>query len=178
MIEKINKFFEDKRIVYVYIVVIVVLLSGVTYALTSNSVSLNIATGLVGIDESYYGDTTFDSSDITLTPILDTDVETRLENVIKIDFTVGGASTNNANNIIYDIALVDFKIDCGLINEYLKWKLVKDGEVLYTNDFTFDAIEDGRLVLTDTQLDLPTYSNTQTGYHNYRPFNKIKVQLN
>lgn len=167
MMKKLTDFFGDKRIAYIYVVVIVVLLSGVTYALNPNSVALNITTGLIGIDEEYYGDTTFDSSDITLTPILDTEVETRLENVIKIDFTVGGASTNNANNIIYDIALVDFKIDCGLINEYFKWKLVKDGEVLYSNNFTFDAIDNGRLVLTDTQLDLPGNSSTQEGYHNY-----------
>lgn len=180
MMKKLTDFFGDKRIAYIYVVVIVVLLSGITYALSPNSVALNITTGLVGIDEEYYGDTTFDSSDITLTPILDTEVETRLENVIKIDFTVGGASTNNASNIIYDIALVDFKIDCSLINEYFKWKLVdqETGEVIvqknkddqYENlgkDFTFDTIEDNRVVLTNTQLDLPVYSSTQTGYHNY-----------
>ena len=99
MMKKLTDFFGDKRIAYIYVVVIVVLLSGVTYALSPpNSVALNLTTGRIGIDEEHYGDTSFDSTNITLTPILDTEVETRLENVIKIDFTVGGANTNNANN--------------------------------------------------------------------------------
>ena len=165
----LKKILKDKRMLSLYIIVIFSLTLGFTYALSSTSLAINIGTGLVRIDEEAYGSTTFDSSDIDLIPILDSDVETSLDNVIKIDFTVGGASTNTANNIIYDIALTDFEVDCNLLSSYMKWKLVKDGAELSNGslDYKFDTIENGRLVLTNIQEDLPDYSATQNGYHNY-----------
>ena len=162
----LKKIIEDKRILSLYIIVIFVLILGVTYALGTYTQAFNVTTGLIAVDDSAYGETSFDTSEIDFKPILDTEVETNTENVIKIDFTVGGASTNNNENIIYDIALADLALDCELLSPYIKWKLVKDG-----TELTSGTLEKGivarRLVLTEDQIELPAYSTEQTGYHSY-----------
>lgn len=165
-----KKFFWDRRILVIYIGVIILLGIGFTYALLQASVPFNLTTGTVRIDESAYGDTEFDASNLEMVPILDSEVETREDNVIKIDFTVGGASTNTNNNIIYDIALTDLNVSCDLLSSYLKWKLVKNDTVLSNGsfDYKFDTIgTDKRLVLTPIQQDLPSYSSSKTGYDVY-----------
>ena len=162
--------FKDKRILSIYIIVIIAIFTGVTYALQSSSIAFNLTTAIVRIDEEAYGDTTFDSSNLDMIPILDSEVETRTDNVLKIDFTVGGHESNNASKpIIYDIALIDLSMDCELISEYFKWKLVKNGSELSSGTFsyTFDTIKEGRLVLTEIQQDLAAYSSNQTDYDNY-----------
>ena len=161
-----KKIIEDKRILSLYIIVICVLVIGVTYALGTYSMGLNITTGLIAVDASAYGKTSFDTSKIDFRPILDSEVTTNAENVIKIAFTVGGASTNNNDNIIYDIALADLQIHCNLISSYIKWKLLKDGTDLSSGSLD-KGIKDNRLVLTEEQFDLPDYNASKTGYHNY-----------
>ena len=165
-----NKFFKDKRIVIIYVVVILLIIIGIAFALSESSYAFNTDTGVYGIDETAYGETHFDSANLDLKPILDSDITTKTDNVIKIDFTVGGSENNPTDrNIIYDIALNDLDIDCDLLSPYMKWKLVKNGEELSSGNLSnsFDTIVDNRLVLTNTQVDLPTYSSTQSGYHNY-----------
>lgn len=154
----------DKRIALIYFIVITVLLLGFTYALVNGDITFNVTTAMIGIDESIYGDTTFDSSNLDLKPILDSTVGTSSSenNVMKIEFKVRGASTNNASdNIIYDIALNDLDVNCNLLSPYIKWKLVKNNTDTWTGslDYRFDTIQDGRLVLTSIQQDLP--SNTE-----------------
>ena len=165
----IRKIIEDKRILSFYIIVFIGLSLGFTYALSTASIVLNVTTALITVDEDSYGNTTFDSTNLDFVPILDSEVETRLDNVVKIDFTVGGASTNNTTNIIYDIALADLNIDCNLLSPYIKWKLIKDGSELSNGTFSyqFDTIKDNRLVLTNIQEDLPKYNANKNGYHNY-----------
>jgi hypothetical protein len=165
----INKILGDKRILTIYIVVICSLTVGFSYALNNVALGFNISTALIAVDDSAYGDTTFDSSNLNFIPILDSDVEISTYEVIRIDFMVGGASTNNASNIIYDIALVDLEVDCGLLSPYIKWKLVKNGTELSSGslDYRFDKIVNGRLVLTNIQQSLPNYSEDKSGYHNY-----------
>ena len=164
-----KKRFNDKRVIFFYIIVIFALILGFTYALGSNSLAFNVDTAIVAVDETAYGDTTFDTSELDFKPILDSAVETSSDNVIKIDFTVGGASENNNDNIIYDIALVDLDVNCNLLSSYIKWKLVKNGEEISTGslDYKFDTIVNGRLVLTTVQQDLADYSTDQTGYDDY-----------
>ena len=165
----IRKIIEDKRILSFYIIVFIGLSLGFTYALSTASIVLNVTTALITVDEDSYGNTSFDATNLDFVPILDSEVETRLDNVVKIDFTVGGASTNNTTNIIYDIALADLDIDCSLISPYIKWKLIKDGTELSNGTFSyqFDTIKDNRLVLTNIQEDLPKYNANKSGYHNY-----------
>ena len=171
-----KKIIEDKRILSLYIIVICVLVIGVTYALGTYSMGLNITTGLIAVDASAYGKTSFDTSKIDFRPIIEDinandnipedNLENNLDNIIKIEFTVGGASTNNNDNIIYDIALADLQIHCNLISSYIKWKLVKDGTDLSSGSLD-KGIKDNRLVLTEEQFDLPDYNASKTGYHNY-----------
>ena len=153
-----------------YIIVIILIGLGFTYAISSANISLGLTTGIVRIDEKAYGNTEFDASNLDLVPILDSEVEKNEENVIKIDFTVGGASTNNNDNIIYDIALKDLEVNCDLLSPYVKWKLVKNGTKLSEGslDYKFDTIDDnGRFLLTTIQQDLPKYDENETGYDNY-----------
>ena len=169
-----KKIFSDKRISFIYIFTILFLMFGVTYALQSSSLSLGVSTALVRIDEEAYGSTTFDTSNLDFRPILDSEVETSENEVIKIDFQVGGASTNNNDHIIYDIALNDLKANCSLLSPYIKWKLIKNGTEISNGslDYKFDTIvgdeeNGGRLVLTTIQQDLPDYNASKTGYDNY-----------
>lgn len=161
--------FKDKRMIVLYVIVGIGLLLGVTYALSDSSLALNINTAYIRVDEAAYGDTTFDTSNITFSPILDSKVETSLDNVIKIDFMVGGNQNNNASNIIYDIALSDMNVHCNLLSPYIKWKLIKNGTEISNGslDYRFDTIVDGRLVLTDIQQDLAPYSASKSGYDSY-----------
>ena len=165
-----EKIFKDKRILVIYLIVIILIVAGFTYALQISTLSLIGETAVIGVDEDAYGDTSIDTNDIDLRPILDGEVETNTDNVIKIDFVVGGNSTNTTDEVIYDIALVDLNLNCELVSEYVKWKLVKnDGEETFTGslDYKFDTIVDGRLVLTTIQQDLAPYSSSKSGYDSY-----------
>ena len=152
-----------------YLILFVLVVSGITFALQLSSLSLAIDTAIVKIDEEVYGETSLDTSNLDLIPILDSEVETNTDNVLKIDFIVGGGIENNREDIIYDIALVDLQVDCNLLSEYVKWKLVKNGEVLSNGSlsYTFDTIKDGRFVLTEIQQDLPLYNDKQEWYEKY-----------
>ena len=164
------KNFQDKRIISIYLIVFALLIIGVTYALQSSSLAFQTSTALIQIDETAYGNTSFDSSNLEFKPILDSAVETSTNNVIKIEFKVGGAETNNANNIIYDIALNDLKVNCSLLSPYIKWKLLKNGTEISNGslDYKFDTIADGRMVLTTIQQDLPDYNATdKSQYDDY-----------
>ena len=102
--------------------------------------------------------------------IVNNRIEEKVDNIIKIDFTVGGASNNDEDvDIIYDIALNDLEVNCNLLSPYIKWKLIKDGEQISSGslDYQFDTIKNGRLVLTTIQEDLPTYSSDKTNYDDY-----------
>ena len=124
----------------------------------------------INIDEEAYGNTSFDSSNIDFVPILDSEVEDSIDNIIKITFRVGGARDNSdVDDIIYDVALSDLNISCDLLSPYLKWKLVKGDEEIASGslDYKFDTIKNGRLVLTETQEDLAEYSESGSGYDDY-----------
>ena len=141
----------DKRIFATYIIVIIVLLFGVTYALIRTSVAIRAtATSLTVAYQSE-----FSNSNINFVPILDENVEEDGNNVIKIDFEVGGTEENPKDiELIYDITLINLDIDEELKNQYLKWKLIKNGEELANGDF--ENIKDlTELTLTGIQENLP-----------------------
>lgn len=81
---------NDKRIVAIYVAVAFLLALGLTYALVTSDILFNLTTGTVAIDDTAYGETTFDNSNLDMVPILDSEVESKTDNVIKIDFKVGG----------------------------------------------------------------------------------------
>lgn len=167
-----KKMFKDKRFILLYIIVVLFLVIGFTYAVTEESLTFNINTATVEVDTNVYGAEDFDASDLELTPILDSEVgtEEKEDNVVKIDFTVGGTENNTNEHIIYDIALVDLEIDCSLLSPYMKWKLIKNGtEETWEGsfDYQFDTIVNGRLVLTTIQQELPKYDETFDDYTFY-----------
>ena len=163
---KINSNWEK----YAILMVGAVILLGITYAIQNSTSIFSGRTATIKIDEDAYGDTEFDTSNLNFIPILDNEVEIKNDNVIRIDFRVGGDKDNtDKNDIIYDIALNDLKIDCNLLSPYLKWKLLKNDEYISEGsfDYKFDTIKDGRLVLTNIQQDLVKYSDNKDDYDRY-----------
>ena len=58
------------------------------------------------------------------------------DNVIRLEFSLRGVDTNeNPEDLIYDIMLNDINIDCSLLNKYTKWRLYKEGELLFSGNF-------------------------------------------
>ena len=97
-------------------------------------------------------------------PIADTlvtGVDVTDERILKVKFMVTGSSSN-PDNTIYDIALRDIDMSNALKSEYVKWRLYKNGTLLSEGNFSpsFDTIENNRLVLTNTQQDLTTNTDT------------------
>ena len=71
-------------------------------------------------------------------------------------------SSSNPDNTIYDISLRNIDMSNALKSEYVKWRLYKNGTLLSEGNFspTFDTRENNRLVLTNTQQDLTTNTDT------------------
>lgn len=174
-----KKIVEDKRILVIYLIVIIFVVFGITYASKPDLFSNYVETSILRVDEEAYGSLTFDSSDIVLRPILDDDVKKDNSNIIYIDFRVGGSELNEIKNIIYDIALVDLEVDCDLLSPYMKWILVKNGDVISSGslDYKFDTIKNGRLVLTPIQQDLKEYSENKETYDYYEFYMWISDSL-
>lgn len=158
----------DKKLIIVVVFCFIILVLGITYASRTDSLFKSMVGSKISIDEEAYGDNELDTSDLELLPILDKDVEKK-KNVIYIHFLVGGASDNDIDNIVYDIALNNLKVDCELLSPYVKWKLLKNNVEISNGslDYQFDTIQNGRLVLTNIQQDLPKFSATRDGYDYY-----------
>ena len=146
------------------IIVIMLGIIGVTFAASyiMKSINVNVDTAALAVD--YTGNLTLPKVD--LVPIEDSSVDTNTDNVMRINFTVKGASSNPNIPIIYDVILSDLEIDSALKNEYLKWELEKNGSVISSGSFSpkFDTIRDGKLWLTEIQQDLPTNSQSADSY--------------
>ena len=146
------------------IIVIMLGIIGVTFAASyiMKSINVNVDTAALAVD--YTGNLTLPKVD--LVPIEDSSVDTNTDNVMRINFTVKGASSNPNIPIIYDVILSDLEIDSALKNEYLKWELEKNGSVISSGSFSpkFDTIKDGKLWLTEIQQDLPTNSQSADSY--------------
>ena len=150
------------------ILVITLGIFGITYALkiaTFNPIALNTTTGTINANVTY--DST-NTSTVTSTgnmlPIADnlvTGVDVTDSRILKIKFMVSGVSSNPSNTI-YDIALRDINMSSALKSKYVKWRLYKNGTLLSEGNFSpsFDTIENNRLVLTNTQQDLTTNTDT------------------
>lgn len=164
-----KSFFHKKSVLIIAIGLLVIIILTTTYADYAFPRIQTIVSKILEIDEEAYGKNVFDSSSLDLRPILDTKVENNDDQVIHISFLVGGSSKNNVEDIVYDIALVDLKVDCFLLSPYLKWKLVKNNKVISDGsfDYQFDTIKNGRLVLTNIQQDLPVYSEDKSSYDQY-----------
>ena len=158
--------FKNKSTKFIIFEIIIMMIGviGITLAVSyvMNSVNINVDTANLAID--YTGNLTLPS--VNLVPILDSEVESNTENVMRINFSVKGASTNPNIPIIYDVILSDLVVDTELKSEYVKWELEKNGTVISNGslDPWFDSIRDGKFWLTEIQQDLVRSSGTADNY--------------
>ena len=158
--------FKNKSTKFIIFEIIIMMIGviGITLAVSyvMNSVNINVDTANLAID--YNGNLTLPS--VNLVPILDSEVESNTENVMRINFSVKGASTNPNIPIIYDVILSDLVVDTALKSEYVKWELEKNGTVISSGslDPWFDSIRDGKFWLTEIQQDLVRSSGTADNY--------------
>ena len=143
-----NKSDKNRNYLVVIFEIIIIILGivGITLATTkllNDRTVTNLKTDEYNVD--YQGD-----KDIViekLEPIDDEkiNIDTH-DNVIRLEFSLKGVSTNKKDDIIYDIMLSDMNIDCSLLNKYTKWNLYKNGKLLTTG--SLDPQFDGN-VLSD-----------------------------
>ena len=100
MFSKLKK--KNAFIIALEFAIIIFVIIGISYAAYSFTTNFNLKTVELGIDTEVYGDTSIDSDNIKLIPILDSDVIENHNNVLKINFKVRGNKNNVVNNIIYD----------------------------------------------------------------------------
>ena len=158
--------FKNKSTKFIIFEIIIMMIGviGITLAVSyvMNSVNINVDTANLAID--YTGNLTLPS--VNLIPILDSEVESNTKNVMRINFSVKGASTNPNIPIIYDVILSDLVVDTALKSEYVKWELEKNGTVISSGslDPWFDSIRDGKFWLTEIQQDLVRSNGTADSY--------------
>ena len=159
-------FFLFNELIY-NIFLIIVAVGGLTFAtstLLGGSQTI-ITFGEYNVD--YLGETVIVAEN--LEPISDSLVgyDTK-ENVIRLEFSVRGVDTNeNPENLIYDVMLSDLNVDCSLLNEYTKWNLYKNGELLYKGNFSpsFDGnVLTDNFRLTEIQQKLPLAGEAYDNY--------------
>ena len=166
---KEDKTFKNRNMLVLIfeIFLIIVAIGGLTFA---TSALLGGSSTIVNFGEynvDYLGET-----DIVvngLEPMSDSKVsyDTR-DNVVRLEFSVRGVDTNeNPENLIYDVMLSELNIDCSLLNEYTKWNLYKNGELLYNGNFS--PLFDGNILtdnyrLTETQQTLPLAGEAYDNY--------------
>ena len=160
---------RNKIVFLISFVVIFGMIFSLTYAIDSRLPGTSIESNIVYVDEEAYESLEFNSNNFELTPILDKTVNSDNEHAIKLSFLVGGDNRNNIDNIVYDISLTDLMIDCELVSPYLKWRLIKNDEIVQEGsmDYKFDTIKNGRLVLTPIQQDLKDYNEDKSTYDKY-----------
>lgn len=158
-----------KKLGIFFACVLMGLVIGFSYAYQQKEIFQKMSGNVMGIDEDAYGDTNFDSKEVYLSPILDSEVEKRSDRTIAISFRVGGSKENHISGIIYDVALMNLEVDCDLLSPDVKWKLVKNGKEISEGslDYQFDTIVDGRMVLTNIQQDLVPYEESKENYDTY-----------
>lgn len=174
-----NEIIKNKKILIVFIVVVICFAIGFSFASVSEFFSNYAQSRILRVDEEAYGNLEFDSNNLEFVPILDTNVVRDSTRFIYIEFRVGGSDLNDHDNITYDIALADLEVDCELLSPYLKWRLVKNNEMISEGslDYKFDTILDGRLVLTPIQQDLKEYSEDKQTYDYFQFYMWISDSL-
>ena len=160
---------NNSKFIIVMLLVIVLGVVGVTVAIkvgSFNPIAINTTTGTISATISY--DSSVNSGTVTSTgkmlPIQDslvTGTSVTDTRILKVKFTVTGKSTNPADSI-YDISLRNITMDDALKDSNIKWQLYKNDTLLSSGDFSpaFDLKQNNRLVLTSTQQDLTTSSDT------------------
>ena len=166
------KLIKNNVKLYVILAIIIAISAiGSTFALVFGNfkeIDINTTTSTIDADISY--DDATNNAEIVnngnMLPIADSDVTGPTVSdprVLKVKFNVSGNDTN-PKNTIYDIALYASEIDCDLRTEDLKWRLYKGTTLKSSGNLSpvFDTMDDGRLVLTNTQENLTTSTDEYT----------------
>lgn len=165
----INFFKNNIKFLVVMLLIIVLGVSGITYAIKVGlfePITIDANTAPIAVNISY--DSGVNGANIVnngnMLPISDslvTGPNVTDSRVLKAKFIVSNVDSNPGNTI-YDISLRDIDIDCDLRTSDLKWRLYKNGTLLSSGNLspTFDVMQDNRLVLTETQQDLTSSSDT------------------
>ena len=149
------------------IIVIIIGIIGITFAtskLLNDRTTTIIQAGEYNLD--YKGDTKIEVNNIE--PISDdlVDINTH-NNVIRTEFSVRGTNTNKDDKLIYDVMLNNMNIDCSLLNEYTKWRLYKNKNLIsegsLSPNFDGDVLTD-TMHLTTIQENLPKYNEAYDDY--------------
>lgn len=160
---------KGKRIAFIFFEVFVIILGITGVTLAANKIVRDRST--IGIKAGEFYVDYKGNQEITinnLEPIDDSliDINTH-DNVIRMDFSVRGMKSNLDNNIIYDVIMDEMNIDCAFLNEYTKWNLYKNGNLLSSGNLSpsFDgSINSKYFKLTNNQEDLPKYNEDYDNY--------------
>lgn len=164
-----EKSLEKKNVLVIVFEILVISLAvgGITFAtskLLNNRTTTVLKVGEYGLD--YVGDTEVSINGIE--PMDDSlvNIDTS-DNVIRLEFSLKGVSSNKEKDLIYDIMLNNINIDCSLLNKFTKWRLFKNGKLLSYG--SLDPMFDGNILsdnmrLTDIQEDLPDYNQEYDKY--------------
>ena len=134
-----------------------------TYAAVSLTSSVNVTASNLNV--VYTGDKTVSATN--LSPRVSTPGIDETSNVVRVAFTVKGASNNVNSNIIYDIMLNEISADSVFFNDYVKWRLYKNSSLLSEGNmsYSFDNnLKSNKLTLTNIQQDMPSNSGTADSY--------------
>ena len=164
-----NDSIEKKNIMVIVFEIAVIAsgIFGITFAtskIINDRTSTIITTGEYQID--YVGDKLVKADNIM--PISDKliNINTK-DNVIRLEFSVRGVKQNKNDELIYDVMFDEMKVDCSLLNQYTKWNLYKNGELLSTGSldpkFDGDVLGDN-IRLTTTQETLKKYNEDYDNY--------------
>lgn len=164
-----EKSFKNKNLLVIVFEIIVIILGvgGITFAtskLLNDKTQTEVKAGEYNID--YVGDKEISFKEIEPMDDKLINIDTK-DNVIRIEFSLRGVSTNKDDKLIYDIMLNEMNIDCSLLNEYTKWNLYKNGKLLSNGSLSpsFDGnVLGDNMRLTNIQEDLPKYNKDYDKY--------------
>lgn len=149
------------------LLIILVAVGGLTFATSRLMAGSSTIVTFGEYNVDYVGNTEIVVSD--LEPISDSLINyNTYENVVRLEFSLRGVDSNEDNkDLIYDVTINEMNIDCSLLNEYTKWNLYKNGELLYNGNFSpsFDGnVLTDNYRLTEIQQDLPKYNEDYDDY--------------
>ena len=157
---------RDLFVLIFEILVIVVAIGGLTLATSKLMGGSRTIVSFGEYNVDYVGETEISVND--LEPISDSMINyDTVDKVVRLEFSLRGVDSNDRDDLIYDIVLEDLNIDCSLLNEYTKWNLYKNGELLYNGNFSpkFDGnVLTNNFRLTEVQQDLPSYNEEYDKY--------------
>ena len=159
----------NKNIKFTTFMIFVIVLGVVfgTFALiiaNAKVLGINATVGDIKVNISYDGGSSSISSSGTMAPISDSEVtgpSVTDDRVLVVKFSVSGSITNPSESI-YDVVLRDLDLPCEFKSLDVKWRLYKNNTLLSSGTFapSFDVLENNRMVLTNTQQDLTTSSDS------------------